>query len=316
MAVAALAVVCSPALAQSPPTTVPASDQSEVVSQLEVVGRPPGPALWRVTRGGAEVDILGGLSPLPHSLQWNTVRVEHALSGASVVFLPINRPQISVLDAASMFFHQGLLKPRGSHVMEDDLSPALRARFERIRDSFHADPRRYQHWKPMVAGLVLLGDFWKAAGLSEDKPASTVARLARAAHAQVRRVGEFRAKPLFDGAAAMSDAQNQVCLSAALDEIEAESANAQAAALAWSVGDLAAVRAHSGSSVLDKCLEQYPSVQAMLSKGTDVAVTTINQALERPGRSLAVIDMKFLLQKDGVLDRLKAEGDQISVPMD
>src|SRR5579875_2918426 len=74
----------APALAQtsatpgapSPPASVaPRSDESAVVQELEVVGRRPGPALWRVTRGDSEVVIVGGLSPLPHSLHWNETRV-------------------------------------------------------------------------------------------------------------------------------------------------------------------------------------------------------------------------------------------------
>ena len=140
--------------------------------------------------------------------------------------------------------------------------------------------------------------------------------MAREVHVDVHRVGEFRAKPLFDGAAAMSDAQNQICLSAALDEIELESGHARPAADAWAKGDLAGVRANSAPMLFDQCFQRFPSVQSLLSHGADVAVQTIDHALERPGRSLAVIDLNFLLQKDGVLDRLKAQGDQISVPTD
>ena len=43
---------------------------------------------------------------------------------------------------------------------------------------------------------------------------------------------------------------------------------------------------------------------------------TIHAALNRPGRSVAVIDLTFLLRRNGVLDRLKAEGDQVTVPTD
>ena len=88
--------------------------------------------------------------------------MQHALDGAAAVYLPANRPQLSLLDAASMFFRQGALKPQHGRDMEEGLSPELRARFDRVRDSFHADPKRYRHWKPLVAGLLLLGDFWKA----------------------------------------------------------------------------------------------------------------------------------------------------------
>jgi hypothetical protein len=269
-----------------------------------------------VTRGDSEVAILGGLSPLPHLLQWDTIRVEHALEDATVVFLPPSTVHAGLFDTAEMFLRQGALKPAHGADMETTLPPDLRARFDRVRDSFHGDPKRYQHWKPAVAGLLLLGDFRRAAGLSEEKPGTTVVKLARVAHAEVRTVGQFKAKPLFDAAARMSEAQNQACLSAALDDVEREAGHARPAAAAWAVGDLKGVRENSSASLLDSCLLQLPSVQSMVEQGTRDAVQTLNAALNRPGRSVAVIDLTFLLRRNGVLDRLKAEGDQVTVPPD
>jgi hypothetical protein len=305
------------AFAQSPPPVAPATppaDESAVVQELLVVARRPGPALWRVTRGDSEVVILGGLSPIPHSLEWDHIRVEHALQDSTVLFLPPSKVRIGLFDAAGMFLRQGALKPAHGADMESALPPDLRARFDKARDGLHLDPKRYQHWKPAVAGLLLLGDFRRAAGLSEDKPGTTVARLAHAAHAEVRVVGEFKAKPLFDAAAKMSDAQNLTCLSAALDDIDREAGHAVPAAKAWAVGDLKGVRENTSASLLDRCLLQLPNVQSELEQGTRDAVSTIDAALNRPGRSVAVIDLTFLLRPNGVLDRLKAQGAQISVP--
>ena len=45
-----------------PATGQPEGD-STLVEELEIVIRAPGPAMWRVTRGGSEVVILGGYSP-------------------------------------------------------------------------------------------------------------------------------------------------------------------------------------------------------------------------------------------------------------
>ena len=303
-----------PPSASGPPAAARSdADESEVVAQLEVVGRRPGPALWRVRRGDSEVVILGGLSPIPHLLQWDTIRVEHALEDSEVLFLSPNKVHVGLFDAAELFLRQGAIKA-GAGGMTASLDPLLRERFERVIQGLHLDPKRYQPWKPAVAGLLLLGDFRRAAGLSSDKPGTTVARMARAAHAEVRTVGEFKAKPLFDAAAKMSSAQNQVCLSAAIDDVEREAAHARPAAAAWAVGDLKTVRLESSASLLDSCLLQLPNVQAVVEQGTRDAVQTITQALNRPGRSVAVIDLTFLLRRNGVLDRLKAEGDQITIP--
>ena len=99
-----------------------------------------------------------------------------------------------------------------------------------------------------MAGLLLVGDFHRAAGLSDEKPGTTIARLAKASNAEIRTVGSLNLKPLFDGAARMTDAQNQACLSAALDDVERESSHARPAAAAWAVGDLRGVRENSSAS--------------------------------------------------------------------
>ena len=67
-------------------------------------------------------------------------------------------------------------------------------------------------------------------------------------------------------------------------------------------------------SLLGGCLQRIPSVQALLEHGTEDAVRTIRLALLKPGKSVAVVDLNYLLRQGGVLDRLKAQGVTVSVP--
>ena len=179
-----LGALTDPVMAMADPVPSPpaVSDESAVVQELLVIGRHPGPALWRVAKGDSDVVIVGGLSPIPHLLQWNTIRVEHALEDSTVLFLPPDKAHVGLFDAAAMFLRQGALKPAQGADMETTLPPALRARFERVRDSFHGDPKRYQHWKPAVAGLILVGDFSPRGG--------AVGRQARHHHRQNGQGGE------------------------------------------------------------------------------------------------------------------------------
>jgi hypothetical protein len=315
---AALLILAAPAFAE--PAALPAAaspppppDESAVVQELEVIGRRPGPALWRVSRGGSQVVIVGGLSPLPHSLQWNTTRVQQALDTATVLLLPPDKPHVGFFGGVGMLLGLGALRPPHGD-MDAGLPPELRARYDQTINRFHLDPKRYRKWKPAVAGLLLVADFRRAAGLSTEKPNTTIARMARSARVQVVTVGAVEAKPLFDAAARMSELQNQACLAAALDDVAEEAAHARPAAEAWASGDLRGVRANTSAPLLDKCLLQLPSVQSVVEKGTKEAVTSIDKALGRPGHSVAVIDLTFLLRPNGVLDRLKAQGAEIALP--
>ena len=62
--------------------------------------------------------------------------------------------------------------------------------------------------------------------------------------------------------------------------------------------------------VLRLCVSLYqiPSVAGLAERGTADTTRQILDALNRPGKTLAVVDMSFLLRRSGVLDRLQAQG--------
>jgi uncharacterized protein YbaP (TraB family) len=283
-----------------------------VVQELDVVKRLPGPALWRVTRGESEVIILGSLQPLPHLLVWDTTRVTNALDGATALLLP-PQPKVSVLDSVGLFFNRGAFELHGE-TLEQALPPEERARYDHVLALIHAKPDKYQHLKPAVAGAFLVGDWRRAAGLSDAKPLSTVEKLAEADHVPIRHIGDFDAVPLARTLAQMPPSASLACFDAAMDDIDRESARAPANAKAWANADLKAIGQSYTISVFDRCLMQSPSVQGLLERGMTEGMQAIEQALQHPGKTVAIIDLNFLLRPNGVLDRLKARGDAITLP--
>jgi hypothetical protein len=306
----AAALAAAPASAQAPTPEIDLG--SAVVEALEVVARPPGPALWRVARGDSEVIILGGVTPLPHSLAWNTIRVERALDGAKALLIP-PRPKIGVLDAAGLVLG-GKGKFRNEAPLEQSLPPRLRERFIAARVAARQEPKRYGRWKPQVAGFMLVADFREAAGLSSAKPGSTLIKLARAHRVPVREIGDYRLAPLAREAVRLDQTAALACLEDAVVQVESEASNAQVLAQAWAVGDLRGVRAAYGSPALERCVQQVPSVNALIERGAQQGVEAIMAALAKPGRTVAVIDLNYLLRANGVLDRLKARGAEVTAP--
>ena len=47
----------------------------EPIEEVVVVGKRPGPPLWKVTNGEHTLFILGPLEPLPKSLEWDSESV-------------------------------------------------------------------------------------------------------------------------------------------------------------------------------------------------------------------------------------------------
>lgn len=316
----ALAVLVAVALAggaQGQETVAPplAASEPSLLAEVLVIGRPPGPAMWRVARPGSEVVILGSVTPIPHLQQWDKRRLERALNGADRVLLP---PEFKAgaVDAARMFVGQNALKlPRGA-TLESTLPEPLRARFVEARTRARQPARRYERWKPGVAGFILVNDYREAAGLSGAKPVSTVRRMLKGRRIKVETVGSYRLAPLARSAARLPEAAHLACLDAALDQHEAEAENARRAAEAWAEGDIAAVRASYRTGLLESCLARLPGADALVERGVADTVRAVEAALTRPGKTVAIVDLSLLARPDGVLERLRAAGASVTAPIE
>ncbi|PIC02065.1 TraB/GumN family protein [Caulobacter sp. X] len=314
--------ISSSALAQTaPPPTVdlgqaPAQDESAVVAELTVVAKPPGPAVWLVEKDGAKLYILGSAPPLPHQLKWSSPRLEKALDKASLVLVP---PEASVgvtqIAGFVLRFGAGLRQPLGKS-LENELPPDLKARFVESRTQARKGPGDYKNWKPAVAGFLLLSDFRQAAGLSEAKPVSTVQRMAKARKLKVKAVGQYRMSAVTTIASKLSAEDQLYCLRVALDEISYDGAHSTTIGQDWADGDLGSVRARYRASAAQRCLVHAPGGAELLEKGVGLTTDAMTEALKRPGVTVAVVDLGFLLPANGVLDRLKAGGATITSPVE
>lgn len=315
-------ILSTSALAQtaSPPTVdigqAPAQDESAVVAELTVVAKAPGPAVWLVEKDGALLYILGAAQPLPHRLKWSSPRLEKALDKASLVLVP-PEASVGVTQIASFVlrFGAGLRQPLGKS-LENELPPDLRARFVEARTQARKGAGDYKNWKPAVAGFLLLSDFRQAAGLSEAKPVSTVERMAKARKLKVKAVGQYRMSAVTTIASKLSAEDQLYCLRVALDEIAYDGAHSTTIGQDWAQGDLGSVRARYQASAAQRCLLHAPGGAALLEKGLALTTDAMTEALKRPGVTVAVVDLGFLLPANGVLDRLKAGGATITSPVE
>ena len=301
------------AQAPAPPQTAPAATVdlgSPVVEALEVVARPPGPALWKVTKGNSEVVVLGAVRPVPHALVWDSARLDRALDGANVLLV---QPRFTIGVMDMIRFKVGGTGARQDRPLEETLPPDLRSRFVGARTAARQDAGRYGRLKPYVAAFMLVGDYREAGGLSAAKPDSTVEKLAKAHKVPIRPVAEYRVAAAIKTASPMTEAQSFACLQDAVDEVQWESDQSRATAAAWAAGDLKAVRASYPPSPLERCLQQVPNT-AVIERGTEDSTRAIAAALTKPGKAVAIVDLNFLLRPNGVLDRLKAQGATITVP--
>jgi len=287
-----------------------APEMSTLVEGLEVVARAPGPALWRVRRGGSEVVILGTVAPFPHAQTWDDTRLRRNLTGARQILAPVQLTGGGRALLAFAFGERSRLRVPAGQPLNARLPPQLAARFEGAAAAALQKGDKYDRWKPGAAGFLLMADFDEAAGLSRAKPVNTAERLARSLRVPVRHAGKLDVAALMRGFGQLDDAQHLACLDVALDQIERLASAPGQLGRAWAKGDLRTVNRLYNARGAGGCALLNPVIDRQVAQTS----STLDAALNTPGRIVALVDMTLLLQPDGVLDRLARTGAQVDMP--
>lgn len=275
----------------------------------------PGPAVWHLTRGNSEVWVLGTVGAMPDDLKWNKDYLAKLIKGARAILMP-PRPSIGLLEGAwFLIVHGGELSlPRGQK-LEPSLPEPLRDRFVATREDLGETASHYDTDTPLRAAFRLFGDLRDRLDLSRHEPRYTIRRLARLDHVKTAPIARYEVLDAAADVLKLSFDQQQVCLGQAVDDVNRMSRHAVAAADAWAVGNITAVKANYGQSRLLNCVTAAVHSVADISE-RDVSDYTlaIDLALDKPGKTIAVIDIGPLLRQDGVLERLEALGVTIEGP--
>lgn len=308
------------ALAQSPPPPAAPSeaaaeagiDDPSQVSELVVVAHPQGPPIWRVSYNGADMTIVGSVTPIQQQQRWDRRQTMAALEGARLVILPptvgLNPIQVLALVTANVW------RVRTFGDLESRLPPDLRARFVAAREAAHQPASRYAHWKPAVAGQLLLSDSRHQFGFSMGKPGTTIAKIAKGMNIPTRVISHYSVNSLVGVATKLDDKQNLACLDDALDQAKYEQDHVLDMNDDWARGDVLKVNARYRIQPIQRCLMMAPGARKEVERAMAEAADRLWAELQKPGKTVAVMDMAWLLPKDGLLDRLKARGAVIGEP--
>ena len=309
LALALLLACVAPAAAQD--SVQPEWSDIETVT----VRAQPGPALWHLTRGNAEVWVLGQVWPMPKGLTWNADVLGEVMDGAREVLHP-PRPSINFVDVAWFLLWNGgkLSLPRGQH-LENQLDDDLRRRFIAAREAVKGDAEEYGTDIPIRAAVRLQQDFMKARNFEGGQPRGKIGELARRHGIERRSVTNFQAMDIVRDLLQLSPQQQRQCLSQAVDDILWANEHAEAAARAWAVGNVKAMKANYAESRLMNCAigSVTRAAQAEL-RNINETVAAIDGALKRGGKTVAIVNLGPLLRKGGVLEKLAAMGVAIDAP--
>ncbi len=311
------AFLAAPALAQPAPpppdadSGIPATvDQNWAAGQITVTGHFPGPALWRVRKGTSEVYIVGGLPVMVKRFDWDRGRIGRILDKANVLLVA---PKAK--GGPISFATWEMSKGSGPFRTLWSLLPAdVASRFRNLAVLNGVDPDKYAHDTPVYAAMRLRDDIYEKRGLSTNDPEKMLIFMARDRKTPMQPVTRYSAASALGKLNGMSKPERTACVTATLDEIQFATGHAATATQAWAVADLGKAQANSPPSAMLACLEGSGSTQSLVDKAVDDTVAAVDDALARPGKSVAVFPLTVLLQPNGALDRLRAQGADITVP--
>jgi hypothetical protein len=244
---------------------------------------------------------------MPDGLKWNKDYLAELLDGARAIVMP-PRPSIGLFEGAWFLLTNGskFSLPRGQS-LESTLPPNIEPRFAAVREKLGKDVDHYRTDTPLRAALRIQEDVQDKLDLSRSEPRDTIRRLALNKHVPSAPVAKYEVLDAARDVLKLTPEQQQVCLGQSVEDADWDLGHAALAADAWTVGDIRAVKANYGESRLANCvIAAVHSVADINERDAADYTAAINDALDKPGKTIAVIDIGPLLRRNGVLERLEA----------
>lgn len=310
----------------------PSGDDAGIVDMDTVVvsGRLPGPGMWKVSRGGHVLYILGTLSPLPRHMDWVSDAVEGTIARSQAVIDP---PAVKV-DADVGFFRgltllPSLLKARRNpdgRSLQEVVPPGLYARWTVLKAHYIGHDSGVEKWRPVFAAQKLYEAAIDKSGLSQKDVVGRVVRKA-ARKNDVPHLDTTVTVKIADPKGALESFRETAladtdCFAKTMARIERDLDGMRARANAWAVGDITALRDASFDSQYAACTRAFTESALAERFGlgklrvriADKWLSTARKAIADHPVSFATLPVPLLVRPDGFLARLRSEGYAIEEP--
>ena len=291
-----LASVTSPATAAEPAPT-------EATDEIVVTARRSGAPMWTIQTPAGVVILVGEIRNVPKATPWRPERLEGATERAQRVILG-TKAKVSPGDIFRLIFTGGKLTklPKG-RVAADYLDAPQMARLRALETRFDQD---YSQKNFLMTAFDLLSKRLAFNRDTTDDASDVVRKAASRADVPAQPVGEVRGEDMLDNLFAAAPETHIACLDAAMAATEAGGDIVTARGQAWTEFDVPAVMANPLEKALARC---WPWTNDGFGPALRQQwVGAINDAAAKPGVTLAVVPLLVLAERDGVLDRLKAQG--------
>ena len=332
---ALLSVAATAALAQQARMDVPehvaaedVESASSTIEEMTVSGEQPGPGLWKISKDGHVMWVLGALQPLPKKMTWRSRSVEAAIAESQALLI------VPKVDAGIGFFKGMTLLPSmlgarknpDGAKLQDVLPPDLYARWLALKARYIGRDEGIEKWRPIFAAGELYSKAIEKSGLTTQSDVlPIVKKIARQHDVELieptleieidkpgQAIKQFKKSSL----------QDIECFSKTLDRLETDLDAMRARATAWAIGDVDALRqlpypdqfGACGSAILNSPIVQDRGLQDVLQRMESLWLEQAQAALSRNEVTFAVLPISRLLRPGGYMEKLEARGYEVEAP--
>lgn len=305
------------------------AETAPAAPEIMVVGKRPGPGLWKVTKDGHVLWVFGTYSPLPVKMEWRSHEVESVLAQSQEFISPPSAaPDIGKLRMLTLIpFAIGINKLPDDRTLRDVLPADLYERWLPMKQKYFAKNDSIERERPFIVADKLYWAAMKEEGLANGKEVReaingivrknkikvTQPEVKLAVDSPTRLIREFKRTQLED-----SD-----CFAKTLDRLDKDIPSLRVRANAWAKGDIEAIqkltfsdREGACSSVIlnSAALKSQPGFQMVEGRIRDAWLAAAEQALAANKSTFAVLPMKHILDPKGYLAALQARGYTVEQP--
>ena len=297
------------ALASAPLSAAAQEAAPDSAEEVVVTARNSGAPMWTVRTETGVVLLVGEMRNVPKATPWYPDRLERAAGGAQRIILG-TKAKVSPGDILRLIFAGGkLTKLPDERVAADYLDATRMARLRALEVRYGQD---YSRRNFLITSFDLLSRRLAFSKDTGDDATDVVRKAARRGNIATRPVGEMRGEDIIDNLFAAAPQTHLPCLDAAMAAAEIGPDIVAARGKAWTSFDIPAVMANPLETALGRC---WPWTDNQL--GAELRgqwVTAIDEAVEQPGVTLAVVPIRVLAEEGGVLDRLERRDLDVSGP--
>jgi uncharacterized protein YbaP (TraB family) len=315
------AAVLLAALAATQPAHC-ATPMADAIEEVTINGERPGPEMWKVTKDGHVLWLLGTLETLPKRMTWHSAKVDEVIAQSQLV-IPASttvKADAGPFALVGLYFNWRRTERLADKQHLADVVPApLFQRFEALRRRY-APRESMDTLRPMVAAQQLfrkaLADSGLRNGREVEKAVLEKAR-ARRVRVQENLVRIEDPKGLLAELRDVPVSAELPCFEITIARLEHDLPALRERAAAWAVGDIEALRRLRAVQERAACwdaIELSPRLHGLVDGERGRRINVAQQALASNTSTLALVPIDELLAPDGVLALFRRQGYMVEGP--